>query len=432
MTPISVTVEPLDQPDPWGLGLGDEHPVDFQAREALAPTDEAMGEPTDEPVDDPFDAADAGLLAVTMQLPGASAFLASTPLDTPAAARHATPPRPLPGADVLVNLPFSRQMAGVMALFAGVILVQAFYIGFSLTGEASPRPDLGEIVVSSQPPGAEVRVDGAVHGTTPLTLPLAAGRHELQVVAGDSAPATVTADIVAGTRVSHHVVLAATGSVTTGALRVDTGAAAATVFVDGIEAGAAPLARDELAAGPHTVRIAFRGGASIERHVTVTAGETLSLVLEAPVVRALVPAGPVSGWVHVDSPFEVEVRHHGELIGTSASARILLPAGAQTLELVSSALGYRGEVKASVAPGRVATLRVDTPRVPVAINAQPWAEVVIDGRVHGDTPLAQLQLPIGVHQILLRHPQLGEHTEKVTVRATGINRVAVDLRKVSR
>lgn len=427
MTPDTVTVEPLDQPDPWGLGTGDDdQPAALQALEAI-----------DEPIDEPVDAADAAMFAAAMKLPGAPAFLASTPLDAapaplPATPLRTTPLRALPGADALLNLPFSRQMAGVMAVFAAVIVAQAFYIGFSLTGEASARPDLGEVAISSQPSGAQVRVDGAVHGTTPLTLPLSAGHHALEVVAGGGAPVTVAANVVAGQRVSHHVVLGTTAAPTTGALRVDTGAAAATVHVDGVEAGPAPLVSGQLAAGTHTVRVDYRSGASIERQVTVPAGETLSLVLEAPLARAAIPAGPVSGWVHVESPFEVEVRHHGELIGTSASARIMLAAGAQTLELVNSSLGFRSEVKASVAPGRVATLRVDSPRVPVAINAQPWAEVLIDGRVHGDTPLAQLLLPIGVHQVVLRHPELGEHSERVTVRATGVNRVAVDLRKVSR
>jgi Protein kinase domain/PEGA domain len=39
----------------------------------------------------------------------------------------------------------------------------------------------GELRVSSQPPGAEVYVDGALRGTTPMTLGLAAGQHSVRV-----------------------------------------------------------------------------------------------------------------------------------------------------------------------------------------------------------------------------------------------------------
>jgi len=137
----------------------------------------------------------------------------------------------------------------------------------------------------------------------------------------------------------------------------------------------------------------------------------------------------VGGWVHVAAPFEVEVFAAGHLIGTSANERILLPAGTHTLSLVNGDLGYRAVVPATIVAGRVATLTVETPRVAVAVNAQPWAEVVVDGRSHGETPLAHLMLPIGVHQVVLRHPDLGERAETVTVRATGANRVAADLRR---
>lgn len=434
MTPTTTTVDTLNQLDPWGFGTGGDDQATFVE----------VVQPLDEPVDD----ADLQMLAAAGALPllASGGPLASIPASAPPAtlgfmttspgavpASWPDPPRVPRRDDWLMRLPFPSQMLGVLGMFAVVIMAQAFYIGFSLTGEASARPDLGEVIVSSQPSGAEVKVDGAVLGSTPLVMPLAAGAHRLELTHAGSQPALVSADVTAGQRVSHHVVLAAAlaPAPSLGALRVDTGAAAAQVFVDGILAGATPLARAELTAGAHAVRVEFRGGAAIERQVTIPAGESLSLVLDAPPARASVPAGPVSGWVHVDSSFDVDVRRNNELIGTSASARIMLPAGPQVLELVNDALGFRVLVKTTVAAGRVATVQLDTPRVPVAINAQPWAEVVVDGRVHGETPLANLMLPIGVHRVALRHPELGERTETVTVRASGANRISADLRKAA-
>ena len=64
--------------------------------------------------------------------------------------------------------------------------------------------------------------------------------------------------------------------------------------------------------------------------------------------------------------------------------------------------------------GQVADVTVDPPRVPVAINAQPWAQVIVDGRALGDTPIANLMLPIGDHRVVLRHPELGERVQMVT------------------
>lgn len=410
MTPTTSTAESLDHLDPWGFGRSGA-----EDRTAVI----EYFEPFDEPVDD-----DESILVA---LPG----LVAPPSTHVPSARPATLPMPAVRDRGRV-LPFQNQMVGVLVLFAAVIVAQAFYIGFSLTGEASARPDVGEAVVSSHPTGAQVRVDGRLQGTTPLVMPLSAGRHLLEVLGPVGEPEQLEADVVAGQRWSRHVVLsgAAGPSSRVGALRVDTGRTPAQVLIDGALVGSTPFTRANLAAGDHAVRVEFRNGTAIERTVSVPASETVALVLDAPApARAVVPAVPTSGWVRVDAPFDVEVFEGGQLLGSSTSERIMLAPGGHVLELVNSALGYRVLVKAAVVPGKLVPLAINTPRVPVAINAQPWAEVVVDGRAHGDTPLANLMLPIGVHQIVLRHPDLGERTETVIVRATGNNRVSADLRR---
>jgi serine/threonine-protein kinase len=63
------------------------------------------------------------------------------------------------------------------------------------------------------------------------------------------------------------------------------------------------------------------------------------------------------------------------------------------------------------------------------VNARPWANVFIDGASVGQTPLANIAVRIGEHQILFRHPTLGERTQRIVITAKGLNRVAVDLEK---
>lgn len=411
MTPTTTTAESLDHLDPWGFGR--------------AGTDDRTAvveyfEPLDEPVDD-----DEPIL---VDLPGLS-----LPASYTRAARAAS--QPLPGPDDRGRrLPFPTQMLGVLGVFAAVIMAQAFYIGFSLTGEASARPEMGEAVISSHPTGAPVLVDGRLQGTTPVVLPLTAGRHRVEVLSASGDPERLQADVIAGQRWARHVVLAATASpgARLGALRVDTGRVPAQVLIDGALAGTTPFSRADLAAGDHAVRVEFHTGAVIERTITVPARETVSLVLDAPLpapARAPIAAAPAAGWVRVNASFEVQVFEAGQLVGSSTTDRIMLTPGGHALELVNTALGFRTTLKTVVVPGKLVPLALDTPRVPVAINAQPWAEVVVDGRVHGETPLANLMLPIGEHEIVLRHPDLGERIETVTVRATGANRVSADLRR---
>ena len=65
----------------------------------------------------------------------------------------------------------------------------------------------------------------------------------------------------------------------------------------------------------------------------------------------------------------------------------------------------------------------------LSANARPWADVLIDGISVGQTPIANLAVPIGTHQVVFRHPQLGERRESVVVGVKGPNRIAVDLTK---
>ena len=65
----------------------------------------------------------------------------------------------------------------------------------------------------------------------------------------------------------------------------------------------------------------------------------------------------------------------------------------------------------------------------MALNAIPWAEVWIDGEKVGDTPIGNLPVAIGPHEIVFRHPDLGEQKHAATVTLNATARLSVDLRK---
>ena len=51
-----------------------------------------------------------------------------------------------------------------------------------------------------------------------------------------------------------------------------------------------------------------------------------------------------------------------------------------------------------VAAGRVATIRVEVPNGVLHVNAGPWAEVFVDGRRVGETPIANLAVRVKPQQ----------------------------------
>jgi hypothetical protein len=107
----------------------------------------------------------------------------------------------------------------------------------------------------------------------------------------------------------------------------------------------------------------------------------------------------------------------------------MMPPGLHTLRLLNGALGYRGTQQIRVAPGKVARVSITLPESAIHLNAQPWAEVWIDGKSFGETPIGNLPLRIGTHVIVFRHPELGEKTVSTVVKAGAPTRVTVDLRK---
>jgi len=81
-----------------------------------------------------------------------------------------------------------------------------------------------------------------------------------------------------------------------------------------------------------------------------------------------------------------------------------------------------------VAPGKVTTISLELPQGVVNLNASPWAEVWIDGKRVGDTPIGNLAVSIGPHDVLFKHPQLGEKHHSISVTLSAPVRLSVDMK----
>ena len=134
-----------------------------------------------------------------------------------------------------------------------------------------------------------------------------------------------------------------------------------------------------------------------------------------------------SGGVRLSSPIELKVLQGNRVLGSSADGPVIMTEGTHQLELINPALGFRVYHSVTFRAGQIATVTIPVPKGRISINAQPWAEVWIDDRAVGDTPLANLDVPIGEHQVVFRHPQLGERRQTVVVRADVPSRVSATL-----
>jgi hypothetical protein len=162
----------------------------------------------------------------------------------------------------------------------------------------------------------------------------------------------------------------------------------------------------------------------VEQRVEVVQGTTASVHIVAPQ-----STGTVAGWLAVTVTTPLQIFEQDKLVGTTNIGRLLLPPGQHVLDFVSDELGFRAQRTITVKSGAATELTLDLPAVTLSVNAQPWAEVSVDGERVGETPIGTLSRPIGRHEIVLRHPELGERRRTVTLTTNGPNRISVDMRR---
>ena len=303
-----------------------------------------------------------------------------------------------------------------------VVLVLLVGGGWALSGGITRPSPTGTLRVESEPAGADVEVDGAPHGRTPLTITLPAGSHAV-VVSLDAEKQDISAIVSSGIQAVHHVRFsgATVPSTGHGRLQVAGDVLGATIVLDGVRRGTAPATLDGIAPGEHQVVIQS-AERTHRRAVIISAGATASLVITNA------PPGNESGWMSAKSSTPLLVYEGGKLIGTTELDRIMLPAGRHDLEFVASALGFRARRDVTIAPGQTSVTPIVLPQVPANINADPWADVTIDGVPSGQTPIANHQLTIGTHEVEFRHPSLGTKRSRITVSLSEPARLSVDMR----
>jgi serine/threonine protein kinase len=411
--------EPVAPPAPPAPAFSAPAPT-YAAPSHVAPTYVAPPAPPAAPARDITELIPAADLKAKFDIPEASKPLFNP--DEP----FTLPPPEAPVKDTKLKSKRSAPKISMKTLLvaAAVILLAGggVYASRYMTARGAVAPTTGTLVVQSNPAGVAVFVDGEDKGQTPARVSVKPGPHIVELRRG-GVPRVINVVVNAGAEVSHTVEFADTPE--TGSLKVESQPTGAKVLIDGTDRGVAPVTVTDLVPGDHEV-ILQTPLASARHVVSVQAGGTASLV--APVAAATANGGPVSGWLVVRAPFSIEIREEGRLLGTSDADRLMLASGRHDLQLVSETMGYRTTRSITVMPGKVETIKIDLPNGTVSINATPWAEVWVDGQRVGETPIGNLSIPIGPHEVVFRHPQFGEKRHAISVTMQGTTRVTMDMK----
>jgi hypothetical protein len=193
----------------------------------------------------------------------------------------------------------------------------------------------------------------------------------------------------------------------TGELDVQTDPPGVSVLLDGTAAGHTPLTIPKLKPGRHTLVLSSSTG-TLTRKVVVRAGET------AHVAEAI-----FSGWLAVFAAIPLNIYAGGQLMGTTEDGRLMLPAGSHDVDLVSERFNYRETRHVNIEPGRVVSYTVSLPTSVIRINSPDGTDISIDGHATGRTPLGDVAVPIGTHEVVGTSAALGQLRQSIEVKRGG-------------
>lgn len=211
-------------------------------------------------------------------------------------------------------------------------------------------------------------------------------------------------------------------------LTIDSPNAGDRVFIDGREVGVTPF---KLSGAPaaHAIRVMARQASPAAPAAPTAAALTAPSESRSASAIAAATQRQRSGGLRLTTPVEVQVLEGERVLGSSADGPIVASAGVHELDFINTAIGYRSRQTVTIKAGEIIPMKIQPPDGRVSINAQPWAQVWIDGNLVGETPLANLTVSAGEHEITFRHPQLGERRETTIVKSGVQTRVSTTLIK---
>jgi hypothetical protein len=198
------------------------------------------------------------------------------------------------------------------------------------------------------------------------------------------------------------------------------------VIVDGRDVGVTPMTLP-LKADMRSIRVRTRQNVDAPIQPTAAIVERPSVETAAAAALNQAAARERRGGLRVSSPIELQVLEGDRVLGSTTDGPVVATAGKHELDFVNTEFGYQSHQVVEIKAGQIVPMRISPPDGRVSINAVPWAQVSVDGNAVGETPLGNIALSVGEHQITFRHPQLGERTQKVIVKANAATRVSAVL-----
>jgi serine/threonine protein kinase len=344
-------------------------------------------------------------------------------------------PGPRPGSGMTPSPAPAPRSSALLFVVLGALLLVMGGLGYLLwerfrdPGPEGPAEDAGvapagprgSILVSSVPEGGEVAIDGNVRCKAPCTVKeLEVGRLMTLTVSLPGHQTWTTQfklEDEKDIRSFNARLETRAGHKATGQARVVTDPPGASLSLDGKPVpGVTPLTLTELEAErDHALVATLQGYSSWRQTFRVKAGGSLTLEGKLPKATAPPPGAKRAVYSLRSSPSGARFFLDGAPVGGS----VQLEPG-RSYELVARLAGHNDwneQLEPSSGEKRTVTARLTRREAEVrppptdakarlTIDSEPWAVVFLDGEKIGQTPLSDVVIPAGTHQIRLVNSEL--------------------------
>ncbi len=122
------------------------------------------------------------------------------------------------------------------------------------------------------------------------------------------------------------------------------------------------------------------------------------------------------GSLELSSDPPLWVFFQGRSLGETPLKGVKLPPGQHVLRLANRAAHVERTVKVTVRAGETTLKRITLEKGSLAVRATPWAEVYLEGRRLGTTPMAPFELYEGKYTLVFKNPTTGKtKSARVTI-----------------
>ncbi len=286
----------------------------------------------------------------------------------------------------------------------------------SWTPEIFEQMKNGAISVSSTPSGAQVYLDGAYEGVTPLTISVQPGTYNITLKLPGYKVYSEFITVESGKELNISVALQPLPV----SLTITSEPSGASVYINGAYKGTTPLTLS-VTPGTYEVKLTKQGYKNYMTTVELSPdkSKTLSVTLSPIYGRVQITSIPSGAKVYVNSSYK-----------GMTPLSLSLPPGMYTIKV--SKQGYKNyETTLILSAGEHKAISVTlTPAFGhVTVTSTPsGASVYIDGKYAGTTPLENYKLSTGEHTVKVEKEGYETYTTKVDVSPGGTATVSATLR----